>query len=112
MEIQADIVGRIEEYIPEPVVTVQALQIQGNTVYVLGKVNRPGAFVMTKQLDVTQALALAGGLATFADAAEITVLRRNRSSQQAISFNYSEVEYGRNLEQNILLQAGDVVIVP
>ena len=68
-EIKDVLVERIKDYIPEPEVTVQVLQIQGNTVYVMGKVNRPGAFVMTKQLDVTQASALAGGLATFADAA-------------------------------------------
>ena len=111
-EIRDVIVERIEEYIPEPEVTVQVLQIQGNTVYVMGKVNRPGVFVMTKQLDVTQALALAGGLATFADAGNISILRRDGGSQQAITFNYKDVEYGRSLDQNILLHPGDVVVVP
>ncbi len=89
-EIRDVLVERIKDYIPEPEVTVQVLQIQGNTVYVMGKVNRPGAFVMTKQLDVTQALALAGGLATFADAGNISILRRSGGSQQAIAFNYKD----------------------
>jgi hypothetical protein len=31
---------------------------------------------------------------------------------QAISFRYSDVEDGERLEQNILLEAGDVVVVP
>ena len=110
IEIRDVLVERIKGYIPEPEVTVQVLQIQGNTVYVMGKVNRPGAFVMTKQLDVTQALA--GGLATFADAGNISILRRQGGSQQAVTFNYKDVEYGRNLDQNILLQPGDVVVVP
>ena len=112
IEIRDVLVERIEDYIPEPEVTVQVLQIQGNAVYVLGKVNRPGAFVMTKQLDVTQALALAGGLATFADAGNISILRRDGGAQQSISFNYKDVEYGRSLDQNILLHPGDVVVVP
>ena len=111
-EIKDVLVERIKDYIPEPEVTVQVLQIQGNTVYVMGKVNRPGAFVMTKQLDVTQASALAGGLATFADAGNISILRRSGGSQQAIPFNYKDVEYGRNLDQNILLHPDDVVVVP
>ena len=110
--IQDDLVSRLEEYIPDPVVTVQVLETQGNTIYVLGKVNRPGAFVMSKTLDVTQALALAGGLAVFADKNDISVLRRTGGSQQAISFEYGEVEYGRALEQNILLMPGDVIVVP
>ena len=112
VEIQSDIVARIEEYIPDPVVTVQVLQIEGHKIYVLGKVNRPGEFTMAKPLDVTQALAIAGGLATFANASDISILRRSGGGQQAISFDYSEVENGRGLEQNILLEAGDVVVVP
>ena len=112
VEIQSDIVARIEEYIPDPVVTVQVLQIEGHKIYVLGKVNRPGEFTMAKPLDVTQALAIAGGLATFANASDISILRRSGGGQQAIQFDYSEVEHGRALEQNILLQPGDVVVVP
>lgn len=111
-DIQTEIVGRIEEYIPEPVVTVQILGTSGNTVYVLGKVNRPGAFIMTRPLDVVQALALAGGLAQFADKNEISILRRGAGGQTAIAFKYGVVEYGRDLGQNVVLQPGDVVVVP
>src|SRR3954466_7957903 len=41
---QADIVGRIEQYIPEPVVTVELLEARGNKVYVIGEVTRPGEY--------------------------------------------------------------------
>ena len=30
----------------------------------------------------------------------------------AIRFNYKDIEKGKRLEQNILLQPGDVVVVP
>ncbi|MBM3573544.1 MAG: polysaccharide export protein, partial [Alphaproteobacteria bacterium] len=63
-DVQADIAKRIAEFIPDPVVTVQVHGIDGNAIYVLGKVNRPGTYVMQRPLDVAQALALAGGLAT------------------------------------------------
>ena len=111
-DVQADIVTRIEEYIPDPVVTVQVLDTQGNTIYVLGKVNRPGAYVMSRSLDVTQALALAGGLAVFADKDQISILRRDGTGQAAIAFRYGDVEYGRELGQNVLLMPGDVLIIP
>ncbi len=111
-QIQADIVTRIDTYIPDAVATVLVREIGGNKVYVVGKVNRPGPFVMTDDTDVMQALALAGGTTTFASLKSILVLRRNGGSRSAIPFNYDQVEDGENLEQNIVLQPGDVVVVP
>jgi polysaccharide biosynthesis/export protein len=111
-DVQADLVSRIEEFIPDPVVTVQVHMIEGNTIYVLGKVNRPGAYVMQRALDVTQALALAGGLATFAAENDISILRRAGETQTAIAFRYGDVQHGRDLGQNVLLMPGDVVVVP
>lgn len=110
--IQQEMEQRIEKYIPDPVVTVSLRQIQGNKVYVLGKVNRPGPFIMTDAVDVMQALSLAGGTTPFAALDDIKVLRRQGDSQRAIPFHYGEVESGENLEQNIILQSGDVVVVP
>lgn len=111
-DVQREIVSNIAEYIPEPVVTVALRQSLGNKVFVLGKVNRPGEFPLTQDLDVMQALALGGGLATFADEDSISILRRVDGVQQSMNFNYKEVSYGRSLQQNILLEPGDVVVVP
>lgn len=95
------------------VVTVSTMTVAGNVVYVLGKVNRPGAFPVAAPVDVTQALAWAGGLNAFADENDIQVLRRDASGKQhSLPFNYSGVKSGDNLETNIILQSGDVVVVP
>ncbi len=111
-QVRASVAEKIEAFIPDPVVTVTLRQSLGNRVFVLGKVNRPGEFPLTQDLDVMQALALGGGTATFADEKNISILRRSDGVQSAIPFNYKEVQYGRALEQNILLEAGDVVVVP
>lgn len=111
-EVRKDVVSKIKEYIPDPVVTVTLRQSLGNRIFVLGKVNRPGEFPLSQDLDVMQALALGGGLITFADAKKISILRRKEGVQTAIPFNYKEVEYGINLEQNVLLNPGDIVVVP
>ena len=110
--LREEITERLDKYIPDALVTVQLQQIQGNTVYVIGKVNRPGAFVMNTSLDVMQALSLAGGTATFAKLKDISILRDEGDSQRAIPFNYAEVEEGEDLGQNIILQPGDIVVVP
>jgi polysaccharide export outer membrane protein len=110
--LRAEIVSRIEKYIPEPVVTVSVKEIRGNNIYVIGKVNRPGVFVLTQDIDVMQALSMAGGTTTFAALNKIVILRRDGGGQTAITFRYAEVEGGSKLEQNILLRNGDVVVVP
>lgn len=112
-QVASDLSQKIKQFIPEPVITVSVQQISGNQVFVIGKVNRPGPFLATRYLDVTQALSMAGGTSTYAAVNKIKILRRNENGQQkAISFEYGDIEKGKNLDQNIILRAGDVVIVP
>lgn len=111
-ELTAVIVERLSRFIPDPVVTVSLQEIPGNRIYILGRVNKPGDFVIGREVDVMQALAMAGGLTPFADRKDIKVLRSQDGEQVPIPFNYKEVERGENLEQNIPLQAGDVIVVP
>ena len=111
-ELQAQLTQRLARYIADPVVTVSVSQVLGNKIYVIGQVNTPGEFVVNPQVDVLQALAMAGGTTPFADLNSIRILRRSDSVQTALSFDYKDVIRGRNLEQNVMLQSGDVVVVP
>ncbi|MDH3512718.1 MAG: polysaccharide biosynthesis/export family protein [Gammaproteobacteria bacterium] len=111
-DIQELLKQRLERYIPDPVVTVTVDQILGHSVYVLGQVNRPGQFVAAANIDVMQALALAGGTSVFANLDKIKILRRVNKNLIAIPFDYSDIEKGKRLNQNILLRPGDVVVVP
>lgn len=110
--LRTQIENRLEKYIPDPVVSVDVRELRGNMVYVIGKVNRPGHFPVTRNVDVMQALAMAGGMGTYAAANDIRILRRENGEQRAIPFEYGDIEKGENLEQNIVLQPGDVVVVP
>lgn len=113
-ELTEAISGVLKGYLnDDPVVTVTLVSVEGNIIYILGKVNRPGAFPVSSTVDVAQALAQAGGLNTFADENDIQILRRNADgTQESLRFNYSGVKSGKKLETNILLKSGDVVIVP
>jgi len=110
--LRSEIASRLTKYIPDPVVTVSVRQLAGNKIYVIGKINRPGEFVMVRNVDVMQALSMAGGTSTYAALNKIKILRRKNGELSAIPFKYGDVEKGKNLEQNIILKAGDVVIVP
>ena len=111
-EVRTAIDQRLRKYVADPVVTVNVKQTLGNQIFVIGKVNKPGQYLINRPVDVVQALSLAGGMTPFASVADIRVLRRHGEQQTEIPFRYNDIEHGRHLEQNILLQSGDTVVVP
>lgn len=113
-ELQNVIAESLSKYLKDkPSVSVSIKQAAGNRIYVLGKVNRPGDYPINRPTDVMQALAMAGGLNAFAAENSINVLQRDKNGQQrAIKFRYSDVKNGDELNSNILLDGGDVVVVP
>ncbi len=113
IEIQKIISERLSQYIADPVITVSAKQLLGNRIYVIGKVNKPGEYIVNRYVDVMQALSMAAGMTPFSAVNDIKILRRDKDGkQQAIEFRYGDVEDGEDLEQNIILKNGDVVVVP
>jgi polysaccharide export outer membrane protein len=96
--------------VPEPTVSVEVIKVTSYRIYVIGKVNRPGEYLVGHDLDVMQALSLAGGLTPFAAQNRITILRR--ATGETFDFRYGDIERGESLGQNIVLQRGDVVVVP
>jgi polysaccharide export outer membrane protein len=81
-------------------------------VYVIGRVNNPGRFVLNTNVNVLQVLSIAGGLNPFAKRSKIKILRGAKGQTQIIFFDYDDVIKGENLQQNIPLKRGDVVVVP
>jgi polysaccharide export outer membrane protein len=111
-DLQEEIKSRIGVYVPDSPVTVVLQTINSPKVYVVGKVNRPGVYVMGRALTIMQALALAGGMTTFADEGDILIIREERGRQRFIEFDYGRVASGKDLEKNITLKPGDTVVVP
>jgi polysaccharide export outer membrane protein len=110
--LRREFTERLQRYIPNPVVTIAAKAILGNHVYVVGKVLRPGEYPFSRPVDVMQALSLAGGTTSFAAVNDIVILRRENGLLKALPFHYAEVEHGKGLGQNIVLESGDTVVVP
>ncbi len=111
-QLRSEMEGKLKKYITAPVVTLAVEEVAGNVAYVIGQVNKPGAFVMNPQINVLQALTLAGGTGPFAKLDSIMILRNSPSGQRVLRFRYNQVAGGRDLDQNIPLQSGDVVVVP
>ncbi len=113
-QVQEEIRRRVERYIPEAVVTVSVTKVSGYTVFVIGQVQNPGQFTLGRYVDVIQALTLAGGMTPYAGEDKIQIQRRSplTQEQQVFRFDFSDVKRGRDLDQNIVLHSGDVVVVP
>lgn len=109
--LQEEISARLRKYIPDPNVSVSVKKVASYKVFVIGKVNKPGEYMVGRFVDVIQALTLAGGLTPFADN-KIKILRKEDGKESVFLFDYSDIRKGRNLEQNIILKSGDVIIVP
>ena len=110
-ELEKMLVTQLKKYVPEPDLFISVVQVNSMMIYVVGKVNQPGRFSINTNIDVLHALAVAGGLNPFAKEKEIGIFRKRDGETISFNFNYDEVSQGLNLEQNIMLERGDVIVV-
>jgi polysaccharide export outer membrane protein len=102
----------LTKFLTSPEVTVTVVEINSRRVYITGEVVRAGALPLLPNMTVLQALSSAGGFTQFAKQKNIYVLRNEGGTQVKHPFNYKEVLKGKNEDENILLQPGDVIVVP
>jgi polysaccharide biosynthesis/export protein len=82
-------------------------------IFITGEVAKPGSYVVRQPTTLMQAIALAGGVGPFAAKQRIQVRRRAAGGDETIfMFNYKAYEAGLDLEGNIRLHSGDVIMVP
>jgi polysaccharide export outer membrane protein len=112
MQLAGVISEGLKKFINGPQVTVTVTEINSRRVYVTGEVSKAGAFPLLPNMTVLQALSSSGGFTQFAKLKNIYVLRVQDGKQVKHPFNYKEAVNGKNPEQNILLEPGDVIVVP
>lgn len=111
-QLKANLEEKLREYLTEPNVTVIVDQIRHYRIYVTGKVQAPSSFILEKPITVLQAISLAGGLQEFANESDVKIVRSTSQGYSYLDFDYKEIIRGRNVNQNIYLESGDVVVVP
>jgi polysaccharide biosynthesis/export protein len=112
MELARVIQEDLKKFINDPQVTVSVTEINSRRIYVTGEVAKAGAYALLPHMTVLQALSSSGGFTPFARIKNIYVLRIQNGTQNKLPFNYKEAIRGKNQEQNIELQPGDVIVVP
>ncbi len=111
MQLAALLSQKLKKYVATPNVTVVVTQANSHRIYVLGEVLRSGPLALLHGMTVLQALATAG-FSQFANTKRIYILRTGNGQGQKIPFNYKQVIKGEAASQNILLQPGDMIVVP
>ncbi len=110
-EIEKDLTEKLSEYIREPKVTVQLVQVHSMKYMVVGDVASPGIYEMTRRMSVNEALARAGDATRYGDLKNVNVLRMQPSGLAApIPININEVRRGKT--PDIYLAPGDTIVIP
>jgi polysaccharide export outer membrane protein len=109
-QLEKVISDRLKDYLTAPNVTVGLVRIESQKVSIVGSVSRPGSYPIGAPMTVMDLIARAGGLSEYAKGNSIKIIRKRDG--KTLLFKYKEVINGKNLAQNIILENGDIVMVP
>lgn len=109
-QLRANLIKMLVEYMPNPEITVIVREVRSNKVSVLGEVRKAGRYEFNTKSTVLDAIALAGGFNDWARRSRITIMRTEGNTVKRIPFDYNKVVAQE--ADNIVLQPGDIVVVP
>jgi protein involved in polysaccharide export with SLBB domain len=103
----------LSEYLINPKVSVALIEAGSAKIGVLGDVVHPGILVMTRPMSVLDAIAASGGFTDMGSKSGVTVLRQMRDGAAiTLKVNVKLILEGKAApEDNIALQAGDIVLI-
>ena len=111
-ELQEKLTQKLSKDIHNPNVTVSVVTANSMVFYVLGQVHAPGVYPLHPGEVLSQGLAQAGGLTDFANAKAIRVVRRMPGKDLEMTVNYQRIEDDGDVQDDVVLRAGDTITVP
>ena len=112
MELRERLAQKLSDYMPNPEISVIVEEVHSYSVSVIGEVNAPGHYELKSHATVLSVLAQAGGFTEFASRSRVAVLRPDGQGMRRIRFDYDKVVTSSDAQGNVLLQPGDIVLVP
>ncbi len=111
-EIRTEITSRLKEYIVQPDVTVLLRTSNSRTFFILGEINRPGAYPIVGDVTAVHALATAGGPTRMASLDGARLVRPSPEGELTYPIYFAAITEAGYGQTNYMLQPGDVVYVP
>ncbi|HIU64740.1 MAG TPA: polysaccharide export protein [Candidatus Avacidaminococcus intestinavium] len=100
--------ANLAEYLVAPQVTVNIAELGTTRVYVLGEVNKPGLYELTKSHNVLDAIGVANGFTKDAAKKKVFLVRSNHEGEP-IKVNLNDILKKADLTQNYKLGEGDLL---
>jgi polysaccharide export outer membrane protein len=111
-QLATNLTESLKKFVTNPQVTVIVTQMNSQRIYITGEVNRAGAYPLLPGMTLLQGLSNAGGFTQFANTKKIYMLRTENGKQVRYPFNYKEIVSGKAQDQNVVMKAGDTIVVP
>ncbi len=111
-ELKEVVTADLSEYISNPDVTVTVVQMNSNVASVMGAVSRSGTVPLRRDTRVLEAIASMGGFNAFAKRNKVRILRPTEHGVVEYRFDYDAFLAGKAPQSNLILMAGDTVVVP
>jgi polysaccharide export outer membrane protein len=111
--VQDEVAQRLSAYVKEAVVTVAVAEVNSYHFTVAGNVEHAGMFTPRYFVTVSEAIALAGGPTRYASTADVVVIRRSDGGGvRRVPIDYDKILSGARPADDIVILAGDSVLVP
>jgi len=112
LQLKEVLMRKFKDFIENPIVSVTVVEVNSYKVYVIGQVKNPGVHRLRSETTVTQMIVVAGGFTDWANPKKILVVRKEDGREKRIKVNYKRIMEGKDLDSNIVLKAGDTVVIP
>lgn len=112
LQLKEYLLAKFREYVETPDVTVIVQEANSYKVYVQGEVRTPGVYKLRTETSLVQLIVMAGGFTDWADKKKITIIRKEGGKESRIRANYKKIIEGDEGAKDIILKAGDIIIIP
>ncbi|MCC6345712.1 MAG: polysaccharide export protein [Nitrospirales bacterium] len=110
--IREEMQERLAKYVVNPQVIISITAVQSQKVVLLGEVQTPGVYTLDYDLNISEAIARAGGLSDSAKSSSVLLLRRDGKKQATTAVDIKHILDSGDFSRDILLRNGDIVYVP
>jgi polysaccharide export outer membrane protein len=112
LNLKEGLTERLKEFIESPNVSVTVMEANSYKVYISGQVRTPGVYRLRSETSLLQMIPMAGGFAEWANQKKILIIRKEGGKEKRFTVNYKKILTGKDPESNVILKAGDTIIVP
>ena len=112
LQLKEALTKKLKEFIESPNVSVTVMEANSFKVFVSGQVRTPGVYRLRSETTILQIIPMAGGFTDWANQKKILIIRKENGKEKRITVNYKKIMKGGDPGSNIILKAGDTIIVP